>query len=122
MTTLDALLEFTMNTIANGDFIYLAGDFNARTASANYMQEDDDIMTEIDGFDPRRPPSHPYQMNRSSKDATLNARGKLFLDYLACANLTLLNGAVLGDFTGEFTSVNYNWSSVVDHVATSQDL
>ena len=125
ISTLDALLEFTMNDLNNGnngDFIYLAGDFNARTASSNFIFEDGDLDSEIDRLDLKSLSSHHYEMNRSSKDTVTNARGKLFLDYLACANLTMLNGCVLGDIMGEFTSVNYNGSSVVDYVATSQDL
>ena len=51
-----------------------------------------------------------------------NLRVKLFLDYLACTNLSLLNGCKLGDVLGDFTSVNYNGSSVVDYVATSPNI
>ena len=59
---------------------------------------------------------------KHTTSTTINARGKLLLDYLACANLTLLNGCVLGDIMGELTSVNYNGSSVVDYADTSQEL
>jgi hypothetical protein len=87
-TTLDALLEFTMKDLNNGDLIYLAGDFNARTASTNFEFEDGEA-------DPLRDKaSHPYDQTRSSKDTIMNSRGRLFLDYLACANLSLLNGCV----------------------------
>ncbi len=52
----------------------------------------------------------------------VNPRGKLLLDFLACANLTILNGSVLGDSLGEFTSVNYGGASVVDYVAVGADI
>ena len=114
--TLDTLLEFTLNGLQKSELIFLAGDFNARTASSNFIDEHEDLT----GTD--HPSSHPCNSNRSSKDCTLNARGKLLLDYLACANLSILNGCTLGDVLGEFTSVNYNGCSVVDYVATNTGL
>ena len=105
-----------MNQINNGDLIYLAGDFNARTGSSNFEFEDEesDPLGDIK--------SHPFGSTRCSKDSTTNPRGRLFLDYLASANLSLINGCVLGDVMGEYTSVNYNGCSVVDYVATNQCL
>jgi hypothetical protein len=113
-STLDALLEFIMKDLNNGDLLYLAGDFNARTASTNFEFEDGEA-------DPLRDKaSHPNDQTRSGKHNIMSSQGRLFLDNLACADLSLLNGCALGDVIGEYTSVNYNGSSVVDYVATMQ--
>ena len=116
ISTLDTLLEFSMKNLDQGGLIYLAGDFNARTASLNFEFTADDPELE-DTIS-----SHSCDTVRNSKDKVVNARGKLFLDFIACTNLSLLNGSTLGDVLGEFTSVNYNGSSVVDYVATNQKL
>ena len=116
VTTLDTLLEFSMKNLDQSSLIYLAGDFNARTASFNFEFTSDDPELE----NVRK--SHSCDTTRYSKDKVSNARGKLLLDFFACTNLSLLNGNTLGDVLGEFTSVNYNGSSVVDYVATNQDL
>ena len=119
-STLDNLLDFTMNSIQNGRKVILAGDFNARTASLNNtIEEDTEALSAANPFSQR---SHPCLNDRSSKDQMVNPRGKLLLDFLACANLTILNGSVLGDSLGEFTSVNYGGASVVDYVAVGADI
>ena len=118
VSTLDTLLEFSMKNLDQGDLIYLAGDFNARTASLI-------LNFELTADDPELEDTisiHSCDTVRNSKDKVVNARGKLFLDFIACTNLSLLNGSTLGDVLGEFTSVNYNGSSVVDYVATNQKL
>ena len=117
-STLDILQEFTLNELDQYKQIYLAGDFNARTASLNFEFEDDDADNKL-GANCK---SHPYEMNRCSKDQVVNTRGEQFLDFLASSNLSILNGAALGDIFGEYTSVNYNGCSVVDYAATSPEL
>ena len=68
------------------------------------------------------PNSYPPVENRTSKDNVVNSRGSLLVDFLACCRLSLLNGSILGDIFGEFTSVNYNGASVVDYMAATPDL
>ena len=46
VSTLDTLLEFSMKNLDQGDLIYLAGDFNARTASLNFELTADDTELE----------------------------------------------------------------------------
>ena len=117
VTTLDMLLEFVMS-MNNNDMgeIFLAGDLNARTRNLNNCTTDNE---EFSARSAARVSSHPAESLRASKDNTLNARGKHLLDFLACTNLSLLNGNTLGDIFGEFTSVNYNGSAVVDYMAAS---
>ena len=115
-TTIDQLLDF----MASNDLgsIYLCGDFNARTRDMNHiiMDEDGETSQFQEGL------NNDMVSTRSSRDTVLNARGKKFLDLLACTNLTLLNGNTLGDVFGEYTSINYNGASVVDYSAVSADL
>ena len=114
VSTLELLMDFVAkNSLGK---IFLAGDFNARTKNLNHeiVNEQEDIEQ-----DHR---SEPSDCQRMSKDMTLNTRGRLFLDFLASTNITLLNGNTIGDIFGEFTSVNYNGSSVVDYMAVSSGL
>ena len=67
-------------------------------------------------------PSGPTIIERSSKDIVTNTRGSLLLDFLECCQLSILNGNTLGDVLGEFTSINYNGSSVVDYMAATPNL
>ena len=113
--TLDALLDFIANNTI-GD-VFLAGDFNARTKNLNHAPAAEDF----DG-DQRNPISGPSDVRRKSKDIILNSRGKLFLDFLASTNITVLNGNTIGDIFGEYTCVNYNGKSVVDYVGVSENL
>ena len=70
----------------------------------NFEFVDEALEIENDQLTATSPHSHPWDSNRSSKDGVTNSRGRLFLDYLACTNLSLLNGCTLGDIMGEFTS------------------
>ena len=79
--------------------IFLAGDFNARTKNLNQ-----DIVNEQEDIEQDHR-SEPSDCQRMSKDMTLNTRGRLFLDFLASTNITLLNGNTIGDIFGELTSV-----------------
>ena len=110
-STLDALLQFSAESIQT-DEAFLMGDMNARTGQANHLYQ------EID--EDQRHLSFPIPVNRTSRDHTTNLRGKKFLDLLSCTNLSLLNGAMIGDIFGEFTSINYNGASVVDYMAASE--
>ena len=119
-TTLDLILEFRARNHNLGE-ILLVGDLNARTGNFNPVFETDDLDDDIG--ENHKPPSYPEHLtDRSSKDVVVNARGKVLTDFLACNKLTILNGCVLGDAFGEFTSVNYNGCSVVDYMAATPNL
>ena len=112
-STLDLLIDFVAkNSLWK---IYLAGDFNARTKNLNHDITDDEEVS-------REHRSEPSDVTRMSKDTTINKRGRLFLDFLASTNITLLNGNTVGDIFGEFTSVNYHGCNVVDYVTVSAGL
>ena len=118
-STLDLLLEFLAKQENLGDIMML-GDLNARIGLCSPSFEDED--TEIYQDLANRPASHPELSKRSSRDNTVNSRGRLLLDFLACTRLTVLNGTTLGDVFGAYTSVNYNGCSVVDYVTASPEL
>ena len=114
ISTLELLLDFiAKNTLGK---IFLAGDFNARTKNLNHQ------ITNTEEDISNAHPSEPQNDSRTSKDSIINKRGRLFLDFIASTNITLLNGNTLGDIFGELTSVNYNGSSVVDYMAVSSSL
>jgi exonuclease III len=117
MTTLEQLLEFKNQNPSLGE-ILLVGDLNARTGNLNFDPEEDEPEEDQESV----PNSHPGPENRTSKDGVINSRGNIFLDFLACCKLSLLNGCFLGDILGEFTSINYNGASVVDYMAATPNL
>ena len=91
-STLDLLLEFLAKQENLGDIMML-GDLNARIGLCSPSFEDED--TEIYQDFASRPASHPELSKRSSRDNTVNSRGRLLLDFLACTRLTVLNGTTL---------------------------
>ena len=116
-STLELLLDFIAKN--NIDKILLLGDFHARTKYLNLKGMSEDS---IDDNYLKKQKCGFVNHFRASKDGVVNTRGRLFLDFLASTNLSLLNGCVIGDIMGEFTSVNYNGSSVVDYIAVSHSL
>ena len=116
-TTLESLMNFVAKQ--NLGKVLLMGDFNARTNNLNHIAVVDEFGDNLDAIRTKFTlPEH----QRASRDKKINKRGKLFMDFITSVNLTILNGSVVGDIFGEFTSVNYNGSSVVDYTCVSQDL
>ena len=117
MSTLEQLTEFLANN--NLGEIILVGDFNARTHDLNFEWQDN---AENNPALTRCMRSHPDNFSRVSRDSVVNARGKLLIDFMACSNLSILNGNMVGDIFGEFTCHNYNGCSVVDYMSVTQTL
>ena len=109
--TLELLMGFTAKNKLGK--ILLAGDFNARTKNLNHE------ITDTEDESSRNHRSEPAEITRMSKDSCINKRGRLFLDFIASSNITILNGNTVGDILGELTSVNYRGCSVVDYMAAS---
>ena len=59
---------------------------------------------------------------RVSMDLVMNTRGRKLLDALACTNMTILNGNILGDIHGKHTCHLYNGSSVVDYIIATENI
>ena len=119
LTTLDLVQEFKAKHQNLGE-ILLLGDLNARIGPVNPVFEDEVHETEY--LTEGKPASHPEPKERASKDVVVNSRGRLLLDFLSCSGLQVLNGRVLGDVFGEYTSVNYNGCSVVDYMTVTATL
>ncbi len=119
LTTLELVQDFIAKTQNLGE-IMLLGDLNARIGLSSPVSENEYIAADylLDG----KPESYPEPNERSSKDTITNARGRLLLDFLACTGLQVLNGCVLGDALGDYTSVNYNGCSVVDYMTATSNL
>ena len=116
---IDQLINFAAEL--NNKNIMLAGDLNARTGNLNSGKCVFDVRQNLSNQDLHE--SGPTDFtNRASKDKIENERGKRLLEMLGSCNLTLLNGSIIGDATGELTSYQYNGASVVDYIATSPGL
>ena len=89
--------------------VLLRGDFNCRTGKEkDYVEHDkSDSELGIENFD--------NQIMRNSEDQNINPRGKELLDICKLNDLLILNGRLPGDIFGNFTSHNWNGSSVVDY-------
>ena len=85
----------------------ILGDFNARVGiNEPYINsENGNSEYENDKEEVRK---------RESKDKVMNMQGKKLLELCSNRNLYMLNGAVNGDWNGEYTYVSKNGSSVID--------
>ena len=99
--------------------IMLFGDFNARTGNLlDFVSYDDN--------DEYVPLSDDYECDkiknvRSSKDFKVCTRGKELLELCISSRMRILNGRTFGDFSGSFTSFQYNGNSVIDYSMASEE-
>lgn len=114
----DVLQQDITDMIAHDGMAIIAGDFNARTASAaGFCQEDyTDILDtslrpHVDTIAPLMP--------RQSADSHLCAFGKTLLEICEASDMCILNGRTPGDAPGNFTCCTAQGSSVVDYFLTS---
>jgi exonuclease III len=115
--TLKKVEEVTNDLQGKGKII-LCGDFNARIAENSGMinHDTDEFIYLPDDYTP------DDFSPRCSQDKTSNAYGTLFLNLILNNQLTILNGRTLGDFTGQFTSIQKQGCSVIDYFAISKEL
>lgn len=103
LESLDLLLkELDTNNVP----IVIGGDFNSRTADANYLDEN---LAEEYGL----------LAQRISVDEVLNKRGEQLLSCMEDHGFLLLNGRTNGDVPGQFTYISRVGSSTVDLVWTN---
>jgi exonuclease III len=105
-------LVFKYNELGN---VMLLGDFNSRTGVNNETLE---YNTYIDD----ELPVDSSLTQRNSKDNKTNEFGKKLLDLCRHNNLIILNGRVIGDMLGQYTSFHYNGSSAIDYCIVTRDL
>ena len=87
----------------------ILGDFNARVGI-------NEPYTNIDNGNSDYENDKEEVRKRESKDKVMNNEGKKLIELCSKRNLYMLNGAVEGDWCGEFTFVNKNGCSVIDYV------
>ena len=101
--------------------LFLAGDFNARTANLlDYIPNDD--LSYIFNDDCLDYPSDAFDINRCSKDTKLNNFGKSLLEMCCTCDIHILNGRLCQDKQGNFTCLANSGSSVVDYMIASTSL
>ena len=103
----------------SGDVI-LQGDFNAYTGTEpDFIQSDDSpFANDTD--------SHyvsDIKLPRNNLDSKrLNNSGKPLISLYRETSLRIVNGRMIGDLLGNFTSIHYNGCSVVDYTLVSDSL
>ena len=110
-----AKTEEIVNDLTGKGEIILCGDFNARIAHLSGMIENDsnEYLPMPDDYTP-----DDYQI-RNSQDNSTNSYCKQFINLISNNQLRILNGRTLGDFQGQFTSIQKNGCSVIDYFAVS---
>ena len=111
-------IENVINDLKEKGEVVLCGDFNARIAQQTGMVKDDsiDFLPMPEDYEPDN-----YK-GRNSQDSATNTYCKQFINLVSNNQLTILNGRTLGDFQGQFTSIQLNGCSVIDYFAVSSKL
>ena len=107
-------------------YIFLMGDFNARTQTKKDYIDPDDVTDQLPGYDDLMDhfldiqfllSKHNLNQSRVSKDKSSNNEGNLLVEICKCNNLLILNGRCGTDKgIGEFTFRN---ASVIDYSIAS---
>ena len=109
-------VEDIINDLKKNGEIILCGDFNSRIGNHTGMLElDSNKFLPM----PEDYTSDNYK-TRSSQDTLVNPNGNHFLKLIMHNQLIILNGRTLGDFNGNFTSIQRQGCSVVDYIAVSK--
>ena len=112
------LIETTINDLRNHGDVLLCGDFNSRIGQDPGM-----IENESTDFIPLPSDYEPDEfIPRNSLDTSRNTYGTHFINLVKNNQLLILNGRTLGDFQGNFTSIQKNGCTVIDYMATTKSL
>ena len=112
------LIETTINDLRNHGDVLLCGDFNSRIGHDPGM-----IECESTDYIPLPSDYEPDEfIPRNSLDTSRNTYGTHFINLIKNNQLVILNGRTLGDFQGNFTSIQKNGCTVIDYMATSTAL
>ena len=118
-------IEITTMSVLH-KYMFLLGDFNARSSSEPEFIDADDFLAEHFGYDDTLNQfynmsslltQYGFEYNRSSKDTVLNNEGNFLIDICKSNNLFIMNGRCGQDRgKGEFTFKN---TSVIDYSIAS---
>jgi exonuclease III len=104
-------LEQAISNYSKKGYIMILGDLNSRTGTSNeYVEYNKNLDAWYDLQN-----NYENITNRNSKDSVVNSFGRKLLEICRHNDLLILNGRVLGDLHGQFTSFQYNGSSVIDY-------
>jgi hypothetical protein len=97
--------------------VMIIGDLNSRIGNCNECLEYNNEIDSPCGI-------HYYEslVNRYSKDQVTNYFGRKLLGLCRHNNMNILNGRVIGDLQGQYTSFQYNGSSVIDYCIVDHKL
>ena len=117
-------LSIFLSTLKYGTPYIIVGDMNARIGNLNEPSRSKKHTDTIDALVEGSFNSESYNMTstRNSEDDTINERGRKLLDFVAEADLEILNGSTVGDIFGRNTCLKYNGSSVVDYTMVSSSI
>lgn len=114
-------LENDLINISTMGEIILMGDFNSRTGILQDVLESNRIL-ELENLDSSESRYKPYLKQRNSQDYTSDKRGERLIELCLSLELSILNGRKIGDSFGMKTCFNWNGSSVVDYVISSNNI
>ena len=101
-------------------FSNICNDFNARTVrAADFITSDSDA--DYATYDTQYSPDLKCDI-RNSEDEIICSRGRDMLDLCIQSKMRILNGRMLGDISGKFTSYCSLGSSVIDYCICSDKL
>lgn len=112
----------TLRHIYPDVYLYLAGDFNARTSNLiDYIP--DDSIENIFNTDIYAYNSDCFEQPRNNKDSErTNSFGKSLIELCCSHSIHILNGRMHEDVVGNYTCLTYNGASVVDYHVISSEL
>ena len=122
------LFEWLTESIAEASILghmFLAGDFNARTADhADFYSEDLELIAPFlpEYQDSSYVLSATPNIPRNSKDSIVDTTGRELLDMCKATQSIIFNGRCKGDEHGAFTFANHKGNSVVDYFIGDQQL
>ena len=96
--------------------VIINGDLNARTGNSPDTITSDKYDEEFNIC------VNDNTLKRNSQDKKVNQRGNELLDLCKSLDLNIVNGRKTGDPFGKYTCFNWNGSSVVDYLLTSDSL
>ena len=112
----DQLEDSLLKYIDQGN-IMIIGDLNSRIGKSSEIVEYNNVVDEL---------TEEHDLgdigNRNSHDTVINKFGRKLLEICRHTNLCILNGRILGDLQGSYTSFHYNGSAVVDYCITDREL